>query len=274
MKNSESVNVKAHLVYHLSYKIEVPHRISRPTFIIDANTGEIVKQWEGLSLASWKKKKKKKKKKKRSHVTETPLYKLVEGVGGNKKTGKLYGLDLPELRVTELPNGLCSLENQYALVYSCNSSYDFYTPNMTTHEFDCQKGFNDSVNDGYSPLNDAFFYVGITYEMYAEWYGASDPLHYGRYKWGHWMVGYDIWKKANESMRYFDDPEKDGGSIAVYSDYCFFMDTHFSSGLYNRAFYILSNMPGWCVRQALHVFFLANDLSGRPTQTSMMGRAT
>ena len=342
VKNSESVNVKAHLVYHLSYKIEVPHRISRPTFIIDAKTGKIVKQWEGLSLASWKKKK-------RSHVTETPLYKLVEGVGGNNKSGKhLYGLDLPELRVTELPNGLCSLQNQYALVYNCNSSYNCYTPNMTTHEFDCQKGFNDSVNDGYSPLNDAFFYVGITYEMYAEWYGASDPLHtadtnggrcVARIHFGEafenafwdgeyitfgdgadmmypltsvnvvaheishgvteknsgliysgesggmneafsdmageaaeeflrhkidWMVGYDIWKKANESMRYFDDPEKDGRSIGIYSDYCFIMNPHFSSGLYNRAFYILSNMPGWCVRQAFHVFFLANDLYWRP----------
>ena len=45
-------SMKAKLVYKLSYRVETSRMISRPTFIIDANDGDILKKWDGISLAS------------------------------------------------------------------------------------------------------------------------------------------------------------------------------------------------------------------------------
>ena len=36
------------------------------------------------------------------------------------------------------------------------------------------------------------------------------------------------------------------------------LDVHFSSGVYNRAFYLLSNTPGWNPRKAFAVMLHAN----------------
>ena len=335
--------VRPRLVYQVNYRIENQHTLKRPFFTIDANSGRVLGKWNGITTANWRHRSKRK-------ANPIAEYELVEGVGGNEKIGKhLYGLDLPELRVSTTPNGECVLENQYALVYNCNNSYGCDYNEAEPHHFNCTEGNNDTVNEAFSPLNDAFFYVGITYDMYADWYEISDVLqnkdvnggrcitrvHFGSYYenafWDgncitfgdgqsmmypltsmnvvaheishgftevnsgliyagesggmneafsdmageaaedylmhkiDWMVGFAIWKKKNESMRYFDDPPKDGRSIDHYDDFCFDMDPHLSSGIYNKAFYILSNRPGWCVRKAFHIFVVANDLYWKPS---------
>ncbi|ABL99408.1 Neutral metalloproteinase [Shewanella amazonensis] len=73
-----------------------------------------------------------------------------------------------------------------------------------------------------------------------------------------WMVGHDIFK-GNGALRYMDDPTKDGRSIGHASDYTSGMDVHYSSGVYNKAFYLLAKKNGWDTRKAFEVFVLANQ---------------
>ncbi len=74
-----------------------------------------------------------------------------------------------------------------------------------------------------------------------------------------WLVGAQIFK-GNGSLRYFEDPTRDGSSIGHASDYYDGIDVHHSSGVYNRAFYLLANTNGWNTRKAFEVFVLANRL--------------
>jgi len=55
-----------------------------------------------------------------------------------------------------------------------------------------------------------------------------------------------------------DDPTRDGRSIGHASNYTNGMDVHHSSGVYNKAFYLLSRKAGWNTRKAFDVFVRAN----------------
>ncbi|EAR11446.1 Zinc metalloprotease (elastase) [Reinekea sp. MED297] len=74
-----------------------------------------------------------------------------------------------------------------------------------------------------------------------------------------WKVGADIFKGSG-SLRYMDDPTKDGRSIGHASDYTSGMDVHYSSGVFNRAFYLIATASGWDTRKAFDVFVLANQV--------------
>lgn len=45
------------------------------------------------------------------------------------------------------------------------------------------------------------------------------------------------------------------------------MDVHYSSGVFNKAFYTLATKSGWNTRKAFDVFVLANQLYWTPTST-------
>ena len=151
----------ARLAYQISYLVENEEQVSRPFTLIDANTGDIIKQWNGLSVSSINRRK--------SDRVESSSQ--VEGVGGNEKIGKvMYGKNYPKLKV----NNACVLENNVAKVYNCWQGSRCGTGSPFT--FDCDKGFDDSVNGAYSPMNDALFYITATYEMFDEWYGIKKPL--------------------------------------------------------------------------------------------------
>ena len=64
-----------------------------------------------------------------------------------------------------------------------------------------------------------------------------------------------------------DDPTKDGDSIGHANDYTPGMDVHFSSGVYNKAFYILANKNKWNVRRAFKSFAIANKMYWRSAST-------
>ncbi|MDX7901557.1 M4 family metallopeptidase [Aeromonas media] len=85
-----------------------------------------------------------------------------------------------------------------------------------------------------------------------------------------WLVGAQIFK-GNGSLRYFEDPTRDGSSIGHASDYYDGIDVHHSSGVYNRAFYLLANTSGWHTRKAFEVFVLANRLYWGPNTTFDQG---
>ncbi|QJT26547.1 hemagglutinin [Aeromonas media] len=85
-----------------------------------------------------------------------------------------------------------------------------------------------------------------------------------------WLVGAQIFK-GNGSLRYFEDPTRDGSSIGHASDYYDGIDVHHSSGVYNRAFYLLANTNGWHTRKAFEVFVLANRLYWGPNTSFDQG---
>ncbi|MEE2730730.1 MAG: M4 family metallopeptidase [Pseudomonadota bacterium] len=72
-----------------------------------------------------------------------------------------------------------------------------------------------------------------------------------------WLVGADTTKRRT-AMRYFEDPTLDGRSIGHADDYTTNMDVHLSSGVYNRAYFLLANTPGWNPRLAFELFVHAN----------------
>ncbi|WP_158657782.1 M4 family metallopeptidase [Agarilytica rhodophyticola] len=302
------------LAYHINYVIDDGVEPSRPFILIDAHSGEIIEQRDGLTHAE-----------------------VGTGPGGNEKTGQyFYGTDFGFLDVTQ--NGTeCSMENTNVRTINLNNTTD----GTDIHTFECPQNEAKFINGAYSPLNDAHFFGSIVFNMYDQWLDTA-PLtfqltmrvHYGvnyenafwdgssmtfgdgattfyplvsldvaSHEVSHgfteqnsnliyaeqsggineafsdiageaaecfnsmqedgtcsndWLVGAQIFK-GDGSLRYFEDPTLDGRSIGHADDFTAGMDVHFSSGVFNRAFYLLANMDGWDVKKAFTVFARANQ---------------
>jgi vibriolysin len=295
---------QARLVYLVSW-LAASKEPSRPFVMIDAQSGNELKRWEGIN-----------------HQDAT-------GPGGNLKTGKyFYGADFAPLKVDDS----CRMSSSNVDTINLNHA----TSGGAVHQFSCPENTVKEINGAYSPLNDAHYFGNVVFDMYRNWYNTA-PLsfklkmrvHYGRnyenafwdgsqmtfgdgattfyplvsldvaahevshgfteqnsglvysgqsggineafsdmageaaenYMKGSndWLVGAQIFK-GNGSLRYFEDPTRDGSSIGHASDYYDGIDVHHSSGVYNRAFYLLANTGGWNTRKAFEVFVLANRL--------------
>jgi pseudolysin len=81
-----------------------------------------------------------------------------------------------------------------------------------------------------------------------------------------WQIGAEIIKAPNTALRYMDDPTKDCAgrhpgkkcSIDNIKDYNRDLDVHFSSGIFNKIFYLLATTPDWNTRKAFDVMVKAN----------------
>lgn len=75
-----------------------------------------------------------------------------------------------------------------------------------------------------------------------------------------WMIGAEITKEDSgyDALRYMDLPSRDGTSIDTADKYYNGLDVHYSSGVYNRLFYLISTTSGWGVRKAFDVMVKAN----------------
>ena len=56
------------------------------------------------------------------------------------------------------------------------------------------------------------------------------------------------------------NPPDDGRSIGHFRDYTEGMDVHYSSGVYNKAFYLLSVSSGWNIQKAFQVWHPVTQL--------------
>ncbi|HTM63803.1 MAG TPA: M4 family metallopeptidase [Gammaproteobacteria bacterium] len=82
-----------------------------------------------------------------------------------------------------------------------------------------------------------------------------------------WQIGPEIFKAEDEALRYMDQPSKDCGSrspgnwcsIDTADQYYSGLDVHYSSGVYNRAFYLMGTADGWNTRKAFDVMVNANE---------------
>lgn len=72
-----------------------------------------------------------------------------------------------------------------------------------------------------------------------------------------WAIGREA-TIGSEPIRYMDDPVKDGKSIDNALFFNDTLDVHQTSGVFNKAFYLLAHQSGWSVRQAFQVMLDAN----------------
>jgi Zn-dependent metalloprotease len=290
---------------------------SRPMVIVDAQSGAILEQWEGLTFND------------------------ATGPGGNAKTGRYYyGNDYGPLKVTDD----CAMDNEKVTTINLNHLESGSDP----HKFTCPENTVKEINGAFSPLNDGHYFGGVVFDLYQSWYGATPlkqklkmHIHYSKnFENAYWdgegmtfgdgastfyplvsldvtahevshgyteqnsnlvykgqsgginesfsdmageaaeffmtgkndfLVGAQIMKKADSALRYMDNPTKDKRSIDNVAKYNEGLDVHYSSGIYNKAFYLLASKPGWGVRKAFDVFVLANRAYWKPKTTFNSG---
>jgi pseudolysin len=95
---------------------------------------------------------------------------------------------------------------------------------------------------------------------------AAQAAEFYAYGKNSWEIGPEIFKKDGRALRYMETPSKDCNgkkpgswcSIDDASQYYSGLDVHYSSGVYNRAFYLMGTAPGWDVRKAFDVMVQAN----------------
>jgi Zn-dependent metalloprotease len=299
-------NGRAQLAYAVSFFVDSEKGGSpaRPNYIIDANSGQIIENWDGLTHAN------------------------ATGPGGNNKTGVYYyGTDFGYMNVSS--SGCMTNSNVQTI------DLNHGTGGGSVHCFTLPNNTYKSINGAFCPLNDAHFFGGVVYDMYNSWVGSA-PLtfqltmrvHYSNsYENAFWngssmtfgdgastfyplvsldvsahevshgfteqnsnltysgqsggineafsdmageaaenymngtndfLVGAQIFKSSG-ALRYMQDPTLDGRSIGHASNYTSGMDVHYSSGVYNRAFYLLANTSGWSVQTAFKAFARANQ---------------
>ncbi|WPB80123.1 M4 family metallopeptidase [Archangium violaceum] len=127
---------------------------------------------------------------------------MVYGDGNNSDSIEL-GKDL-DVTVHELTHAVTDTESD--LIYSGESG-----------------GLNESMSD---------IFAGVCESWTRNWAVDADVF----------MIGEDIWTPgtANDALRYMDDPAKDDVSLDFYGDYSSGVDVHYSSGISNLVFSLLS----------------------------------
>ncbi len=302
----------AKLVYIVSFVSHAGEKPSRPTMMIDANNGAIVAKWEGLT------------------------HKDATGPGGNQKTGQYeYGSQYGFLKVTDN----CTMDSANVAAVNMNGG----TTGSTPFTFPCSRNTFKAINGAFSPINDAYYFGGVVFDMYNNWLGVRPirqkllmRVHYKtNYENAYWdgsqmtfgdgatrfyplvsldvaahevshgfteqnanltysgqsggmneafsdmageaaeyfmkgsndfLVGSDVFK-ATGALRYMATPSKDGKSIEHASKYTSGLDVHYSSGVYNKAFYTLATTAGWNTKMAFQVMADANRLYWKANET-------
>lgn len=95
---------------------------------------------------------------------------------------------------------------------------------------------------------------------------AAQAAEYYGYGHNSWQIGPEIFKQKDKALRYMDLPSKDcnGGqpgnscSIDNMSEYNDNLDVHYSSGIFNRIFYLIGTAQNWDTHKAFDVMVQAN----------------
>ncbi len=129
------------------------------------------------------------------------------------------------------------------------------------------------VSHGFTEQNSGLVYSdqsGAINESFSDMAGEATEYYLNKNKAAgernDWLVGEAILKgPRGAALRYFDDPTRDGHSIGNANDYYEGMEVHSSSGVFNKAFYVLAHKDGWDLPKAFQVFVVANQLHWNPT---------
>ena len=120
-------------------------------------------------------------------------------------------------------------------------SHNFTRLNSNLRYFGHSGGINEAFSDMASiALQD---YLRKDYPWY--WDGLD------------WTIGREATING-EPLRYMNEPSRDGESIDNANLYSEDLDVHHTSGIFNKAFYLLANKPDWSIRKAFQVMVDAN----------------
>ncbi|MET3116222.1 Zn-dependent metalloprotease [Undibacterium sp. GrIS 1.8] len=116
------------------------------------------------------------------------------------------------------------------------------------------------ISHGFTEQNSNLTYSGMSGGMNEAFSDmAGEAVKYYVKGTNDFKVGVDIFK-ASGALRYMYNPPLDGGSIDNAANYTSSLDVHYSSGVYNKAFYLLATTSGWNTRKAFEVMADANHL--------------
>ncbi|MBB1367670.1 M4 family metallopeptidase [Pseudoalteromonas sp. SR44-5] len=131
-----------------------------------------------------------------------------------------------------------------------NTFYPLVSLDVSAHE----------VSHGFTEQNSGLVYSGKSgglNEAFSDM--AGEAAEFYMLGTNDWLVGQEIFK-GNGALRYMNNPTQDGSSIDNQSSYYSGMDVHYSSGVFNKAFYNLATKAGWDTRKAFEVMARANQL--------------
>lgn len=178
----------ARLIYRVSYLTGSGNHLERPTALIDADTGKVIKQWNGLTTG-------------RRPPGGTPTPVQATGPGGNGFTG-LYHYDgsgpgQEKLSVTRQGN-VCYMKNDDVATFNLAGGQ-----RIMLWSFGCG-GSNpvnwasagDAINGGFSAINDAHHFGQVVHDMYESWFGQpplknDDGSPMQLHMWVHYGTNYD-----------------------------------------------------------------------------------
>jgi Zn-dependent metalloprotease len=127
------------------------------------------------------------------------------------------------------------------------------------------------VSHGYTEQNSGLTYSGQSggiNEAFSDI--AGEAAEYYMNGSNDFLVGADI-IKGSGALRYMQNPPQDGSSIGSANDYYNGLDVHYSSGVYNKAFYQLAHKSGWNTQKAFMAFAVANRDYWTPSTTFNSG---
>lgn len=168
-ENSPSDDAQAELMVWLDeqqtarliYKVDAIQiknfRPSRPITLVDAKSGEIVDQWDGIAFLE------------------------AEGPGGNRKSGRYYFGPNTKFGGFQV-NQYCQMDSENVITLNMNNQQW----GGQVHRFDCNVNNYREVNGAYAPMNDAHYFGQRVFDMYQDWIGARPirqkltmRVHYG-----------------------------------------------------------------------------------------------
>ncbi len=139
------------LVYQVSFKsMETNNKPAWPFFLVDAQTGELLKQWNNVKNFA------------------------DVGPGGNEKVHEYwYGKEgLPALEVKKTGT-VCTMESPMVKLVNLNSAWDWSGRISTPFSYQCNNNQEERINGAFSPRNDAYYFGHTIVNMYRDWYGVN-----------------------------------------------------------------------------------------------------
>jgi Zn-dependent metalloprotease len=127
------------------------------------------------------------------------------------------------------------------------------------------------VSHGFTDYNSGLIYSGQSggiNESFSDM--AGEAAKYFLDGINDFMVGSDICKSCT-ALRYLFDPPLDGNSIDHVDDYHEGMDPHYSSGIFNKVFYLLATSQYWNTHKAFDIFVRANRFYWTPNTNFQQG---
>ena len=129
------------------------------------------------------------------------------------------------------------------------------------------------VSHGYTNQHSNLYYAGQSggiNEAFSDM--ASQAAEFYSENKSSWQIGYKVTRDPVNNggpLRYMDHPEKDGHSIANAKDYKIGLNVHYSSGVFNRLFYLIATdlernktgerkAIGWDTKKAFDIMVYAN----------------